>query len=94
MSRIRKVIEYFEERKHKIYAILSQSRRDQIMGVGPMNSQLPMTPDQQILFDMEQKNQLHCTPSKRVAANRRIDQDEDIVKLQFAKDKSKFIQNT
>lgn len=88
--RIKKVVEYFEKKNHKIYAILSQSRRDQIMAANTANNLQPKTPDQQILLDMESKSQIHYTPNKRVGA-KRIDPDEDIVKLQFAHSKGGII---
>ncbi len=84
MNRIRKVVDFFEKRKHQIYLILSQSRRDQI--IGP-NFSLK-TPDQQILLEMEAKNQVYYTPSKRVGT-KKIEQDEDHVKLQLAEGKGR-----
>ena len=83
VSRIKKAVEYFERRNHKIYAILSQSRRDQIMASSTAASLEPKTPDQQIICEMELKNQLNLTPNKRVG-NKRIDTDDDIVKLKTA----------
>lgn len=81
--RIKKAVEYFEKRNHKIYAILSQSRRDQIMASNTAASLDPKTPDQQIILEMEQKNQLNYAPYKRVGS-KRIETDDDIIKLKTA----------
>lgn len=81
------MVDYFEKRGHQIYLILSQSRRDQIISSSSNSAQ--KTPDQQILLEMEAKKQVHYTPSKRVGA-KRIEQDEDHVKLQLAETKGKL----
>ncbi len=79
LSRIKKVVDYFEKRNHQIYLIISQSRREQIIGANSAQK----TPEQQILLEMEAKKQVHYTPSKRVGT-KKIEQDEDHVKLQLA----------
>jgi len=48
--------------------------------------QQPLTPDQQALIEMEQKNQVYYTPSKRVGAKRIVcDDDSYMLKLCVAK---------
>lgn len=90
VSRIMKVFDYFEKRNHQIYAILSQSRRDQIMAANTATNQQPKTPDQQILLDLEQSNKVHYTPLRRVGT-KRIEGDEDHMKLQLAESKKGII---
>ena len=85
VSRIRKVVDFFEKRNHQIYLILSHSRREHIIGANSTQK----TSDQQILLEMEAKNQVHYTPSKRVG-QKKIEQDEDHVKLQLAEGKGRL----
>lgn len=86
ISRVKQVVEYFEKRQHRIFVILSQSRKDQIIsGLNPQQQKN----EQQILEEMEMKKQVHYTPNKRVGA-KRIEIDDDGVKLKLAESNGKI----
>lgn len=88
ISRVKQVVEYFEKKQHRIYVILSQSRKDQI--TSGLNPQQQKSNEQQILEEMEVKKQVHYTPNKRVGA-KRIEIDDDNVKLKLAESKGGII---
>lgn len=73
LMRIQKVVEYFEKKHHQIYVIIPQWRKEQIISSStPGNDQL-------ILNEMEQKNIVHYSPSKRVGGKRMYCDDDSFI---------------
>jgi hypothetical protein len=88
--RIRKVVEFFEKRQHSIYVILPNWRKEQIMApqANPMPGMQQLNPaqlqaEQDALKEMEDKNIVHFTPSKRVGS-KHIKTDDDSFIIQLA----------
>jgi hypothetical protein len=89
-SRVKQVVDFFEKRQHKIYVILSQWRKEQIMGINNMvsggqssqSTNATVNAERQALLEMEQKDQVQYTPSKKVGGKRIVcDDDSCMLKL-------------
>jgi hypothetical protein len=90
ISRVKKVVDYFEKRNHQIFVILSHWRREQIMAGSASQQEGALTVDQQALLEMESKGQTNYIPSKKVGA-KRIVCDDDTPMLRTAFNKSGII---
>ncbi|CAF0799319.1 unnamed protein product [Brachionus calyciflorus] len=73
LIRVQKVVEYFEKRHHQIYVIIPQWRKEQILSSSNTHN------DQLILGEMEQKNLIHYSPSKRVGGKRMYCDDDTFI---------------
>lgn len=85
ISRIKQVVDYFEKRNHQIYVILPQWRKEQIMQTASSSEQTL------ILQEMEEKNQVYYSPSKRVGGKRIVCDDDSYI-LNLAVSKQGIIQ--
>lgn len=74
LGRVQKVIEYFEKRNHRIYVIIPQWRKEQIVSGGAHHAA-----DQCLLADMEKRGLVHYSPSKRVGGKRMYCDDDSFI---------------
>jgi hypothetical protein len=93
--RIRKVVEFFEKRQHSVYVIMPNWRKEHLLLsptslVMPGIQQLQQQTEMDALKDMEDRNVVHFTPSKRVG-NKHIKSDDDGTIMQFALQKQAII---
>lgn len=106
LNRIKKVYEFFEKRGHQVYLVIPSWRKEQIqnnsvmIGSNSNNSTQTQTSslqsndsneaDQQFLNELEIKNSIICTPSKKMGSKRIVCNDDPYI-LQLAKKKEGII---